>query len=84
MAKEFRLDAALIDGAELLARSLGHGAAWDGGLGHIVGRVVKASDVSKKPMSVEAARARLGLTDENLETARVIANLGRSLAGGRR
>lgn len=78
-----RLDQALIDGAEFVARSIGHGDTWDGGLGHVFGRMVQASDVSKRPVSVTAVKARVGLTDENVETARAVFNLGQRLMKGR-
>lgn len=84
MPKEvIRIDELLTKGAESLARMTGHGDIWDGGLGHILGRVLDASDISRRPISVDQARRRVGLTDQNIETARAVANLGRRMVGKR-
>lgn len=82
--KTIRIDAAVLGGAELLAQVMGLGEVWNGGLGHVVGRVVGASDISKRPIDVDAARRRIGFTDQNIETAQAIANIGRQLFKGKR
>lgn len=81
--KTVSMDAAILSGAELLATAFGLGEVWNGGLGHVVGRVVEASDISKRPLNVDAMRRRVGLTPENIETAQAIANIGRQLLKGK-
>ncbi len=65
-----RLDSLLVGCGEIAARRLGHGDAWDKGLGSVCRAAVKAAGVPQESMTVEQMAERLGIPPVFVDIAR--------------